>query len=166
MKLIWGILIFILSFLHIAPLEGGRVVPQNSRFMKRVGPFFNEKRRVYNHPYMQDRDHIRGHPAEVREQQRWPPRQQSRPATQISERKLLMPIISEGYASTKFQGGLHGQTEEEKKKTAQGTDLKTDIPPPENQGETSSTPTDENQNKEKIKTEVSASSEAPQQVAA
>ena len=59
---------------------------------------------------------FQGHPAEVREQQRWPPRQQSRPTTQISERKLLMPIISEGYASTKFQGGLHGQTEEEKKK--------------------------------------------------
>ena len=59
MKLIWGILVFITSFLHIAPLEAGRVVPHNSKsFMKRVGPFFNE-RRVYNHPYMQDRDHIR-----------------------------------------------------------------------------------------------------------
>merc|ERR1711973_721937 len=64
------------------------------------------------------------------------------------------------------EGGSGDAKPEEEMKTAQGTDLKTDIPPPENQGETSSTPTDENQNKEKIKTEVSSSSEAPQQVAA
>jgi hypothetical protein len=30
--------------------------------------------------------------------------QQRQQATQISNRKLLLPIISEGYASTKFQG--------------------------------------------------------------
>ena len=60
--------------------------------------------------------YLRGHPAEVREQQRWPQSRQQLPSAQISERKLLMPIISEGYASTKFQGGLHGQTQEEKKK--------------------------------------------------
>jgi len=64
------------------------------------------------------------------------------------------------------EGGSGDAKPEEEKKTAQGTDLKADIPPPEKEGETSSTPTDENQNKEKIKTEVSASSEAPQQVAA
>merc|ERR1712198_89535 len=63
-------------------------------------------------------------------------------------------------------GSGDAKPEDDEKKTAQGTDLKADVPPPEKEGETSSTSTDENQNKEKIKTEVSASSEAPQQVAA
>jgi len=99
MKLFWGILLS--TTLLTQEIYGGRIVPINtSPLRKRVGPFFNQ-RRVYNHPYQEDHN-LRGHPAEVQEQPRWP---QQLPSQQISERKLLMPIISEGYASTKIQGG-------------------------------------------------------------
>ena len=58
MELIWGIFLFTITFLHTTPSEAGRVLPVNSKsFMKRVGPFFNE-RRVYNHPYIEDH-HVR-----------------------------------------------------------------------------------------------------------
>ena len=61
MELIWGIFLFTITFLHTTPSEAGRVLPVNSKsFMKRVGPFFNE-RRVYNHPYIEDH-HVRVRP--------------------------------------------------------------------------------------------------------
>ena len=36
------------------------------------------------------------------------------PSKQISERKLLLPIISEGYASTNFQGGPNDSSKNKK----------------------------------------------------
>ena len=63
---VWGhnlfcIYLVTITFLHTTPSEAGRVLPVNSKsFMKRVGPFFNE-RRVYNHPYIEDH-HVRVRP--------------------------------------------------------------------------------------------------------
>jgi len=63
------------------------------------------------------------------------------------------------------EGGAAG-AKPEGERIKQETDKKADVTPSEKEVENSSTPTDENQNKEKIKTEVPTSSEAPQQIAA